>query len=67
MSRGFNRNNRGAKQTVTVYLDGVQIDRDFRNRGEATSYLQREEDLTRDEIKKRVRFSFNNPDVEDDN
>jgi hypothetical protein len=67
VGRRFGRNNQGYKQTVQVRLDGVLLDRNFRNKGEAVTYLQREEDLTREEIKKRVRFVHNNPDVDSDN
>lgn len=67
MARRFSRNNQGLKQTVQIVLDGFIIDRGFRNKGEATDYLIREEDLTREDIKKRVRFVFNNPDIDDDN
>lgn len=54
------RNEDGFKNTVQVYLDGIRIERPFRNKGEAISYLQKEEDLTREDIKKRVRFIFGN-------
>ncbi len=59
MGREFSRNEAGFKTTVQVKLDGVLLDRAFRNKGEAMNYLQKTEQLTRQDIQKRVRFIFN--------
>jgi hypothetical protein len=59
VGREYSRNEAGFKQTIQVKLDGVVIERPFRNRGEAIQYLQRTENLTKQEINKRVRFIHN--------
>lgn len=58
MGREYDRNEMGFKTTVQVKIDGVLLDRSFRNKGEAMQYLQKAEDMTRQEINKRVRFIF---------
>jgi hypothetical protein len=65
VGRRFSRDENGQKQTVQVKIDGVLLDRGFRNKGEAISYLQRNEDMTRDDIKRRVRFIFGTANASD--
>lgn len=58
MSRDYTRVNEetGLRNQVQVKLDNVLVHRGFRNKGEAIAYLQKQEGLTRDDIRRRVRF-----------
>lgn len=57
MSKRDFRDEYGMKQTLRVRLDGVVIERSFRNKGEAIAYLQDKKGLRKDEIARRVKFS----------
>lgn len=57
--RHESRTEEGFKNVVQVSLDGILIERNFRNKGDAIAYLQRTEDLSREDINKRVKFVFN--------
>lgn len=63
---GFDRSGRnweqGQKNRVFVKLDGQYLDRSFPNKGKAIDYLRHNEDLTKEEIKQRVRFEFSGDD-----
>lgn len=60
MGREYSRNEAGFKSTVQIKLDGTLVDRGFRNKGEAIQYLQKHEQLSKEEISRRVRFIYNN-------
>lgn len=60
MGRDYFHNDDGFKPTVQVKLDGEIIGRSFRNKGEALEYLRRHEELSKEEINRRVRFIYNN-------
>jgi len=49
----------GLKNKVSVKIDGVPLDRAFRNKGEALTYLKKTEGLAKQDINRRVRFIFN--------
>lgn len=59
MGREYSVNEAGFKQKIQIKLDGVLIERGFRNKGEAVAYLKKNEDLTKEDINKRVRFVSN--------
>ncbi len=56
MGRDYSRNEAGFKTTIQIRLDGVVLDRGFRNKGEAIAYLQKSEGLNKQEIARRVKF-----------
>jgi hypothetical protein len=58
MGRTYSHNEAGFKQRVRVLIDGVAVARTFHNKGEAIQYLQKQEDMTKDDIRRRVRFTF---------
>jgi hypothetical protein len=50
------RNEFGDKNKVRVKVDGKELNRQFRHRGEAIDYLKDNFGFTKDEINRRVRF-----------